>query len=142
MTNAIKLDGNCRAKLEKAISGALQGCIAANGPLTQSLLGYAAKRVVGAIKGYNKMAKELAHSKLRDKIISLINNAYGNWTCKTADGKSRRYERYKVSVIMDFAHDIGVLTDEQVIEVFSWESRWPLKPGPFRFGVDWKGIGS
>lgn len=140
MTDEIELDGNCRAKLEKAIAGAVQSCIAAHGPLTPSLVDSTAKRVIGAIKGYNKMAKETAQRKLQDQIIQSLNTSY-SWYLNYAAGSSGRlHQRNKVMTITDFGRQLGALSNEQAFEIHHWESKWSAKPGPFRFGVDWRAV--
>lgn len=47
--------GNKRPAVERQIAGALKVCIDAHGPITPERLGSAVKRVVGALKGMNRV---------------------------------------------------------------------------------------
>lgn len=49
-----KIDLNRRPRLEKLIVGALRDCINQHGPVTKETAPSAAKRVIAAIKQFNK----------------------------------------------------------------------------------------
>jgi len=140
VTDEIELDGNCRAKLEKAIAGALTSTLAAHGPITPSLVSSAAKRVIGAIKGYNKMARDTAKRKLQDSIIDSLNSSYRWYLEHKAGSPGRRHYKDRANTLIDFGRSVGALNDEETFSAFLWHSKWSIKPGPFRIGVDWSKV--
>ena len=137
MTDEFELNGNCRARLEKAVAGAIRSSIHAHGSITPGLLGSVSKRVVGAIKDYNRYARETLQRKLRNKTVKHINSIYKRYTHYKAGSSSRGFFRNSVSAVVDFALELNAITEDEARQIYEWRLKWSIKPGIFEFGVKW-----